>query len=94
MNSALYGGDSPTSVVTLGMSNVCPVGTQPAGTAATGGSASRSGSVVQWKDPGLFWLRTGNAAAAMAAGFVEVWSTIRLLISRGWLSTTEPDFWA
>ncbi len=30
----------------------------------------------------------------MAAGFVEVWSTMRLLTKRGWLSKTLPFFWA
>ena len=36
------------------------------------------------------WARTGRVAAATAAGFVEVWSTIRLLTTRGWESTTLP----
>ena len=49
-----------------------------------------SGSVVHGCSPGLPWVRTGNAAAATAAGFVEVWSTIRLLITRGCESTTLP----
>ena len=45
-----------------------------------------SGSVVHGTTPVLPWVRTGNWAAAMAAGLVEVWSTIRLLITRGWES--------
>ena len=69
-------------------------GTQPAGTPATGGSTVGSGSVVHGTTPVLPWVRTGNWAAAMAAGLVEVWSTIRLLITRGWESTTLPFFWA
>ncbi len=39
-------------------------------------------------------MRTGNAAAATAAGFVEVWSSIRLLTVRGWESKTKPFFCA
>ena len=35
-------------------------------------------------------VRTGKLAAATAAGFVEVWSTIRLLMVRGCESTTLP----
>src|SRR6476646_4239689 len=76
------------------MNSVPPVGTQPAGAASTGGVANGSGSVVQGNRPGLPWVRTGNPAAATAAGLVEVWSTIRLLISRGWASKTDPVLWA
>ena len=36
----------------------------------------------------LPWVRTGKPAAATAAGLVDVWSTIRLLITRGCESTT------
>jgi len=39
-------------------------------------------------------VRTGNAAAATAAGLFEVWSTIKLLIVRGSESKTEPFFCA
>ena len=63
------------------------------GTPTTGGSTVGSGSVVHGTTPLLPWVRTGNWAAAMAAGLVEVWSTIRLLITRGWESTTLPFFW-
>jgi hypothetical protein len=94
VNSELYGGESPTSVVTFGMNSVLCEGTQPSGTPATGGSTVVSGSVVHGTTPVLPWVRTGNWAAAMAAGLVEVWSTIRLLITRGWESTTLPFFWA
>ena len=96
VNSELYGGDRPTSVVTFGMKRVWCVGTQPAGTPATGGTAVGSGSTVQGCTPGFPWVRTGNSAAAIAAGLVEVWSTIRLEITRGWESmTTFPaSFWA
>ena len=80
VNSELYGGERPTSVVTFGMNSVWCDGTQPAGTPATGGSPVGSGSVVHGHAPGLPWVRTGNPAAATAAGLVEVWSTIRLLI--------------
>ena len=34
----------------------------------------------------------GLAAAAAAAGLFAVWSTIRLLMVRGWESKTFPDF--
>ena len=94
VNIELYGGESPTSVVTFGMNRVLCEGTQPAGTPTTGGSAFGSGSVVHGTTPVAFWVRTGNWAAAIAAGLVEVWSTIRLLITRGWESTTLPFFWA
>ena len=40
------------------------------------------------------WVRTGMPAAAFAAGLVEVWSTIRLLTTRGSESNTFPAFWA
>src|SRR4051794_31693993 len=94
VNSELYGGERPTSVVTFGMNNVWCEGTQSAGTPTTGGTAVGSGSVVHGWTPGLPCVRTGNPAAAMAAGLVEVWSTIRLLIVRGWESKTKPFFWA
>ena len=44
--------------------------------------------------PGLLCERTGNSAAAMAAGFVDVWSTIRFEITRGCVSNTKPFFCA
>src|SRR3954451_13885282 len=81
VNTLLYGGDRPTSVVTFGMNSVWCDGTHPAGTPGVTTvvpSADMTGSVVQGNSPGAFWVRTGNAAAATAAGFVEVWSTIRL----------------
>src|SRR6478609_7546106 len=92
VNIELSGGERPTSVVTLGMKSVWCEGTHPAGTPSTGGVASGSGSVVQGCTPTLPCVRTGNPAAATAAGLVEVWSTMRLLISRGWVSKTLPDF--
>src|SRR4051795_8391004 len=76
------------------MKSVLWLGTPPAGTPSVGGTASRSGSTVHGNRPGLPWVRTGNAAAATAAGFVEVWSTIRLLMVRGWESKTKPFFCA
>src|SRR5436305_2654858 len=84
VNSELYGGERPTSVVTFGMKSVWCEGTQPAGTPSI--PLIGSGSVVHGKRPGLCCDRTGNPAAAIAAGFVDVWSTIRLLIVRGWES--------
>ena len=94
VNSELYGGDSPASVLMLGIGNVWCDGTHPAGTPSTGGSTIGSGSVVQGTYRGApGWARTGNPAAATAAGLVEVWSSIRLLITRGCESTTLPDFW-
>src|SRR4051794_27612898 len=86
VNIELYGGERPTSVVTLGMNSVWCDGTQSAGT--PGVPAVGSGSVVHGNLPGFPWLRTGNPAAAIAAGLVEVWSTIRLLTVLGWESMT------
>ena len=93
VNRLLYGGDRPTSVVTLGMNNVWCVGVHPAGTPGVVGVAGGSGdgSVVHGTAVAVgSWVRTGWPAAAMAAGFVEVWSTMRLLITRGWESRTVP----
>src|SRR4051794_19505996 len=93
VNSELYGGDSPTSVVTFGMNSVLCDGVQPAGTPTIGvGTAVGSGSVVHGTTPVLPCVRTGLPAAAIAAGFVDVWSTIRLLIVRGCESKTSPFF--
>ena len=39
--------------------------------------------MVHGYDAGIALGATGNPAAATAAGLVEVWSTIRLLIVRG-----------
>src|SRR4051812_43881381 len=74
VNNELNGGDRPTSVVTLGMSKVWWDGTQPAGTPSVGGIAVGSGSFPgsHGNLPGLPWLRTGNPAAEMAAGLVDV----------------------
>ncbi len=94
VNIELYGGERPTSVVTFGMNSVWKDGVQLAGTAATGGSANGSGSVVQGWTPGLPCVLTGKPAAAMAAGLVDVWSTTRLLITRGCVSKTLPFFCA
>src|SRR3954453_14396994 len=80
VNTLLYGGERPTSVVTFGMNNVWCDGTQPAGTPPV---PSGAGSVVQGNSPGAFCVRPGNSAAAAAAGLVEVWSTIRLLTVLG-----------
>ena len=91
VNSELKGGDSPTSVVTLGMSRVWRSGTHPAGSPSV--PPGVVGGVVQTTTPSLPWDRIGNPAAATAAGFVEVWSTIRLLIVRGSESTTDPVVW-
>src|SRR4051794_34680808 len=68
VNSELQGGDRPTSVVTLGMNSVWCDGTQPAGTPATGGTAGGAGAVVQGNSPGVSCVRTGDPAAATAAG--------------------------
>ena len=87
VKSELNGGDSPTSVVTLGMSSVWRSGTHTTGSP----SGPMVGGVVQTTTPSLPCDRTGNPAAATAAGFVEVWSSIRLLTMRGSESTTEPE---
>ena len=65
-------------------------------TAATPGTAAMAGvgSVVQALMPRLPCVRTGEPAAAMAAGLVDVWSTIRLLTMRGSVSKTFPFFCA
>src|SRR4051794_59771 len=76
------------------MNSVLCDGTQFAGEPSTGGTASGSGSIAHGKTPGLPWVRTGNPAAAIAAGLVEVWSTIRVLMTRGWVSKTKPFFCA
>src|SRR5918912_1072175 len=89
----LYGGERPTSVVTFGMKSVLCDGVQPAGTPATGGTAVGSGSVVQGVALAAgFCERTGCPEAATAAGFSDVWSTMRLLMTRGWSSKTLPVF--
>ena len=82
VNSWLYGGERPTSVVTFGMNSVSWSGTQSVAV----------GCALQARTPSLPWVRTGFSAAAIAAGLPEVWSTIRLLTVRGWESNTKPDF--
>src|ERR687885_89528 len=96
VNSELYGGERPTSVVTFGMKSVLCDGVQPAGSPGIGsGTAVGSGSVVHGTELAVgSWLRTGLPAAATAAGFVDVWSTMRLLATRGVESKTSPVFWA
>src|SRR3954468_6405184 len=64
------------------MNSVLCGGVQPGGSVAAGGSA------VHAVRPVFPWVRTGCSAASTAAGFVEVWSTIRLLIVRGCETTT------
>src|SRR4051812_16980838 len=92
VNIELYGGERPTSVVTFGMNKVSNFGVQSTGEPGVGGLVVSSGSITQGTVPGLPWVRTGNPAAAMAAGLVEVWSTMRLLIVRGRVSNTLPEF--
>src|SRR4051794_25034754 len=92
VNHELYGGERPTSVVTFGMKSVLCDGVQPAGTPGVGVGAV-VGSVVHASELAVgSWLRTGWPAAATAAGFVDVWSTTRLLMTRGCWSKTLPDF--
>jgi hypothetical protein len=83
VNHALNGGERPTSVVTFGMNSVLPSGVYSAG-----GFGSEHGIA----EGGFPCVRTGNLAAATAAGFVDVWSTIRLLMMRGCESKTKPFF--
>src|SRR4029077_14513943 len=93
VNHELNGGERPTSVVTFGMNSVLCAAVQPAG--KPGGLPPGPGSVVHGvAEGGSPCVRTGNCAAATAAGFVDVWSTIRLLIVRGWESKTKPFFCA
>src|SRR4051794_14278922 len=67
-------------------------------TGVTPGRLASTGSVVHGTVTGIavvgVWLRTGKPAAWTADGFVEVWSTIRLLTVRGCESKTLPFFWA
>ena len=96
VNIELYGGERPTSVVTFGMKSVLCFGVQPAGspgvviwcvTGSTMGSVSHGNELAVGSCE-----RTGWPAAATAAGFVDVWSTIRLLTTRGVESKTGPFF--
>src|SRR3954454_4204002 len=81
VNSELYGGERPTSVVTFGMKRVLCDGVQPTGTPGAGGTALGLGSVVHGVALAVgSWLRTGWPDAATAAGLSDVWSTIRLLM--------------
>src|SRR4051794_7415112 len=86
----LNGGDRPTSVVTFGMKSVLCAGVQksglPFGSAGPGSPPGAHGSELAVGS----WVRTGCPAAAIAAGFSEVWSTIRLLMMRGCESMTSP----
>ena len=68
VNIELYGGERPTSVVTLGMNSVWCDGTQPTGTASTGGSRSGSGSVVQGNSPGCAWAAHRDAGRGDRGG--------------------------
>ena len=52
------------------------------------------GAVHTTAEAGFPCERTGNDAAATAAGLSDVWSTIRLLIVRGCESKTKPFFCA
>src|SRR4051794_11015567 len=88
VKTELYGGERPTSVVTFGMKRVLCAGTHgsPLGLVVTAGVTVPSGLVTAGAQPArprLPWVRTGFRAAAIAAGFVDVWSTIRLLMVRG-----------
>ena len=85
VNRELNGGERPTSVVTFGMNRVPPSPTHPSGV-PSGSSAEGWPSALHGTTPALPWVRTGLPAAATAAGLVAVWSTIRLLIRRGWES--------
>src|SRR4051812_15115696 len=74
----LYGGDSPTSVVTFGMNRVWPDGTQPAGAPSTGGLAGGAGAVGPGWAPGVAWVRPGEPAAPVAGRVVEGVATVRV----------------
>src|SRR3954468_17140709 len=62
-------------------------GTQPGEFGGTGG-VGVGRPAPHGATPVFPWVRTGNPAAATAAGLVEVWSSIRLLITRGCESMT------
>src|SRR4051794_19305794 len=83
VNTLLNGGDKPTSVVMFGMNSVLCSGVQPTGVF---GAVQTTAVGVGSCD------RTGDPAAEMAAGLVEVWSSIRLLTVRGCESATLPVF--
>ncbi len=70
VNRLLYGGDKPTSVVTLGMNSVWCAGVQPTGNPSPAPGAL--GWVVHGAVPSLPCVLTGSPAAATAAGFVSV----------------------
>src|SRR3954452_10184081 len=76
--------------MTFGMNSVVFSGRQPFGVPSGSAGLGSTPQVNDGSPPP--WARTGKPAAAMAAGLVEVWSTIRLLITRGSESTTLPDF--
>src|SRR3954447_22210651 len=85
VNHELNGGDRPTSVEMFGMKRVLCSGVQPAGTFGAVHTNTRSGFAC---------VRTGFAATSTAAGFVDVWSSIRFEISRGCVSNTMlPARW-
>src|SRR4051812_33677255 len=89
VNTELNGGERPTSVVMFGMNRVWCCWVQPAG--CNGTTSSPAALTSHGTALGVpSWARTGRVAAATAAGLVEVWSTIRLLITRGCESTTLP----
>src|SRR3954449_9244884 len=73
------------------MSSVLCAGVQSAGEPGVVAVGSITQGVAEG---GLPCERTGNCAAATAAGLSDVWSAIRLLITRGCESNTKPFFCA
>src|SRR4051794_18853624 len=68
---------------------------QPSGVAGSMSSGgSEPGTVSHGKMPSAPCVRTGKPAAATAAGLLDVWSTIKLLTTRGCVSKTRPFFCA
>ncbi len=96
VNSELYGGERPTSVVTFGMNRVWCDGH------ATGGDAGdrirkrrRVGSVVHGMQAGVaLGAHRERRRRRSRPGSSTVWSTIRFEITRGCESTTLPVFCA
>ena len=73
VNIELYGGERPTSVRDV----------RDEQGLVWQGRSRPTGGVAHGTTPSVLCDRTGKPAAAIAAGFVEVWSTIRLLMTRG-----------
>src|SRR3954454_16921194 len=74
VKNALYGGDRPTSVVTLGMNNVWCDGVQPGGTPAWAGTAGMSSTGgVALGSPGIRGMAATGSLVHGTADPVAPW---------------------